>query len=193
MQINPTQKLIAKTAGFILLALLLFPPWQQAALHELDYRKAIGRGFIFHPPRTVPIECYFVGCKTAQASYFHAVLFSRLYIEQCATVFCIGLIALWIFRTAASGMRATLRSWRTRLKLSMLLALAVPPLGQYPLASLLLDIPRQVIHHNELWLIPALLVPVIFIACSAAIYIILALILWLRDRTQHRPVSVSAI
>ena len=188
---NRTQKMISAVAGLLLTALLLFPPWQQTSLHETDYREDIGRGFVLHAPHTVSVECYFVGCKVAPASYFHAVLYFRLYIEQIATVLCITSALLWMFRTQSSGVQANLESRGARLRFSMLIALAVP-FGDYTLASLLADIPRQIINRNELWLIPVLFLPVLFAGYSGAIYLILTAILWLRRRRQ-KPAVVAII
>lgn len=182
------QKRIAAAGGVILFSLLLLPPWQQAAGREVDYRKDLGRGLIFYPPRPVAVDCYFQNCQTAPASYFHVVLRRDLLIDQCVTVLLVTMMAVWMFRTRADGSRSHLGEQGTKLKLSLILALAVPPLGQFPLASLLWDIPRQLLHRDELWLIPVVMVLVIYGCCTGFIY----LTLWIWSLVQ-RKTAVTAV
>src|SRR5438270_10010395 len=121
---NRLQKATLVIGGVILTMLLLFPPWQEAALREVAYRKNVGRGFVLQPPKPVPVDCYFVGCKTAPASYFHVVLHSRLHIAQCVTVAFITLSVFWLVRRRSDGTQPALKKKRTRLLFSILIALA---------------------------------------------------------------------
>jgi hypothetical protein len=188
---NRAQKLIILTGGLVLLLLLLFPPWQQAALHETDYRQNIGRGFVFKRPQPVAVECYFPGCKTAPASYFHVTPYSAALIDQSATVFCLTVAAVLLFRNRRDGSRPTLKLRTTRLIFSVIIALTIPQ-GNFPLAVLLLDIPRQIIHRNELWLMPVLLVPLVFAAYTTVVYLLLTALLWLLQRRSQRTFTVQA-
>ncbi len=176
---NRTQSIIITVGTVFLGLLLLFPPWQQAGLREVDYRHNLGHGFILHPPKPVAIDCYFVGCLTAPPSYFHVLLHSRLFIGQCGTVLGIGLAAVWLFRRRRDSTHATLQSPKTRLISSMLIALAVPPSGDFPLASMLLDIPKLVVDGGEKWQVPVVAFPVLFIFCAGIIYVLLTLAFWL--------------
>jgi len=56
---NKPQKIIVITGSILMGLLLVFPPWRQAALREVDYRHNLGYGFILHPPKPVAIDCYF--------------------------------------------------------------------------------------------------------------------------------------
>lgn len=76
------QKAIAVVSGIVVLCLILFPPWQQAAERETAYRKDLGRAFRFHRPQPVAVDCYFAGCKTGAPSYFHVMLGRELLLAQ---------------------------------------------------------------------------------------------------------------
>ena len=187
---NRPQKTILAIGGLIVAILLLSPPWQQPARLELDYRQSIGRGFILLPPKPVAVDCYFAGCGAAPPSYFHVVLYSELHIAQCATAICIVVALVWMFGARRGGAQPTLRSWRTRLIFSMLIALAVTPAGDFPLASLLADIPRQFMHRDELWLIPVLFLPLLYVFFSGIAYGIVTLAVWITARVFRRTVAV---
>jgi hypothetical protein len=193
MKLNSTQKAIAVVSVIVLLGLGLFPPWRQAAERETAYRKDLGRGFVFRPPAPVAVDCYFVGCKTAPPSYFHVLLYRELLHAQLLSVFGVAVIALWMFRSRRDGTRASLVSRRVRLEFSLLVALLFPPMGQFPLASLLLDIPRQLIHRNELWLIPTLMVLVIFFVCALVVYLVVSTAVWIIGGLSSGPDSPRAV
>lgn len=178
MKLNTAQKTIAVVSLTLLLGLGLFPPWRQAAEKETDYRKDLGHAFVFHPPAPVAVDCYFVGCKTAPASYFHVLLYRELLFAQLLSVFGVSMVVLWMFRTRRDGTRASLASAKIRVGFSLLLALLFPPTGTFPLASLLADIPRQLIHRDELWLIPTVMLVVIFFVCAFFIYLLVSAVLW---------------
>jgi len=176
---NSFQKAILIVGGVILTMLLLFPPWQEAALRELAYRKDIGRGSILRPPKPVPVDCYFVGCQTAPASYFHVVLDSRVHIAQCVTVVFITLGLVWLFLRRSDGTQPTLNQTRTRLLFSMLIALAFPPFGinSFTLAALLIQIPEVIFDQGEKWQGFVLFIPVLFMFCSCMVYGVVTLAL----------------
>lgn len=180
MSLNGAQRIVAVGALVLLLGLGLFPPWQQAAERETAYRKDIGRTFVLSPPAPIAVDCYFGGCKTAPPSYFHVLLYRELLSAQLLAVFGFAVVALWMFRTRRDGTRASIVSRRTRLEFSLLLASLFPPTGTFPLASLLLDIPRQLIRRDELWLIPAIMVVIVYAFCALIIYGLLTLTLWFR-------------
>ncbi len=182
---NSFQKATLIVGAVILTMLLLFPTWQQAALRELAYRKDIGRGFVLRPPKPVPVDCYFVGCQTAPASYFHVVLNSRLHIAQCVTVVFITLSLFWLFLKRSDGTHRTLKKPRTRLLFSMLIALAFPPLGinSFPLAAFLIQIPELIIDQGEKWQAFVVFLPVLFIFCSCLVYGVVSLAVALHEAT----------
>ena len=177
MRLNATQKVVLAVAVAVLLPLLWFPPWREAAEREVAYRKDIGRGFILRPPAPEPVDCYFVGCKTAPASYFHVLLYRDLLFEQAGTVAGIALLLLWMFRIRRDGTSGSLRSRRTRLLFGMVMALPIPPDGTFPFASLLLDIPRQLVNRDELWLIPTVMVIFLYAACVLVIYALVSAVI----------------
>jgi hypothetical protein len=181
MSLNTVQKAIIVVSAAVLLSLVLFPPWWQAAVRETAYRKELGRGWILRPPAPVPVDCYFVGCETAPASYFHVLLYRDLFFEQLATVIGVSLVTLWIFRARRDGTRASLGSPKTRLRFSAVMALLVTPEGKFPLASDLVDIPKTLLHRDELWLIPMIMVILMYLASVVIIYGLVSAVLWLRS------------
>jgi hypothetical protein len=187
MRLNQPQKAIIVSAILVLLCLVVFPPWRQAAEREIAYRKDLGHGFLFRPPKPVSVACYWVGCKTAPPSYFHILLYRELLFAQCLSVLGVTLAAIWIFRRRRDGTHASVVLARTRIEVSMLLALLFPPIGTFPLASLLLDIPKELIHRDELWLMPAILVVLVFSACSFVIYLLVSSVLKIYDRRLQFP------
>jgi hypothetical protein len=179
---NKTQKTVMAVCVFVLLCITMFPPWQQAAERETSYRKDLGRGFFLRPPQPTAAGCYFEGCRTAPPSYFHVVLNGKLLFEQSISVLAVSLAALWILSSNRNRTVSGLASRKTRIAVSILIALAVPPLGTVPLGFMLVGIPKQIMHRDELWLIPTILVLVIFGICSGAIYLLVSLALWIVDR-----------
>jgi hypothetical protein len=188
--LNRIQKAALVIGALILTVLLLYPPWQEAALREVDYRKNIGRGLVFRPPGPVAVECYFVGCQTAPPSYFHVVLYSELLTAQCATAVFVTLSLVWIFRSSKSGIQTALQKPRTRLIFSTVIALAIPPLGDFPFASMLVDLPGAIVHHDELWLLPVLLTVISFVFCTGVVYGLVTLISWFKETRSHERLLV---
>jgi len=185
MKLNSRQGILMAVSSIVLLSLGLFPRWQQVAMRE-PFKKDIGRAFLFRPPAPVAVDCYFAGCKSAPAAYFHVVLYREVLVAQLLSVLGVTVVALWIFRTRRDGTEANLRSNKTKLSLSLLVALLFPPLGTFPLGVLLLDIPRQVSHKNELWLLPALMVIATYVACALFAFGLLTSAIWVYNRLGTR-------
>jgi hypothetical protein len=177
MRLNTAQKTILVVSAVVLLCLALFPPWQQAAELETAYRKDLGRSFVLRSPEPIAVDCYFVGCKTAPPSYFHVVLYQELLLAQVVSALGVAVIMLWMFRSRRDGHCASLVSRRTRLEFSVLAALLLPPTGTFPLAWILMGIPKQIISRDEPLLIPLAMVLIIFAACALVVYLLVTLIL----------------
>jgi len=167
---NHPQSVTLAISVVVFLLLTLFPPWQQAAENEVDYRKDIGRGFVFRPPRTIPVDCYFVGCKQAPASYFHPVLYRYLWLHQLATVVAVALALLWLFRTRADGTYLGLSSPKVRFYFILFVALAIPMVGTFPFGSLLVLIPEELAYGGELGLLPIAMEIVAYLLCVLVIF-----------------------
>jgi len=180
---NRAQKIILIIGGLVMICLLVFPPWREAAEKEASYRKYVGRSFFLVPPKPVAVECYFAGCTTAPASYFHILLDRQLLIAQCVPVAVVAFIAFWIFRLRPNGTFPSLKSGTTRLLFSSPVALAVPPAGDFPLASMLLDIPKLILRRDEFWLMQTVMAPVMFGICTLAIYLLVSVAVWASGRT----------
>lgn len=175
MRLNKEQVTVAVLTTALVSFLFLYPPWQEAAQKEVAYRKDVGRGLLWRPPSPVAVDCYFVGCVTAPAPYFHMLLNRKLQLQQSLTVLCVGLALLWIFRIRKDGTASSLRSTKTRAAASVLLALLVPPAGDVPLGAGLLGVPTLLVHRGGAWLIPLILVLLFYGACVLAIYGLLSL------------------
>lgn len=183
MMFNSTQKALTAISSVALLCLGLFPPWQQAAMRE-PFRKDIGRAFVLRPPAPVAVDCYFPGCKQAPPIYFHVQVHWEVLLAQLSVVFGVSVVALWVLRTRRDGTEGSLASNRTRLEISVLAASLFSPLGTFPLAVLLLDIPRQAVHRDELWFLPVIIVVVTYAICSLIVYGLLSSAVWLRNRLK---------
>ena len=197
MRPNKIQTIIGIVCGLALLSLVLVPPWQEAAERELSYRKDLGRGLLWSPPKPVAVECYFTGCVTAPAQYFHVLLNRKLLLQECLTLLIVGVLLLWMFRAQRDRNVASLRARGTRLLTSLILALLIPPTGGVPFGAALAGIPMVLIRRDELWLIPVIMIIVMYSACVLIIYCLITFTLWIRDRSgiarggTSRPVGVS--
>jgi hypothetical protein len=175
MKLNRQQSAIALIGAVLILLLVLFPPWQQAAEKEVDYRKDLGRSFVLTPPPSIAVDCYFVGCKTAPPSYFHVLLKRDFLIAECLCVFVVSVGMVWIFRQRKDGTQGSIRDGKTRAYSSVLLSLLIPIDGTVPLGLFLSDVPRMLIRREDLWLMPAIMIVVLCGVCSLAIYGLLTL------------------
>jgi len=180
MKPNKMQAVIAALYGAVLLALVLLPPWQEAAGREASYRKDIGRGFVWAPPKAVAVECYFAGCVTAPQGYFHVLLNWRLLLQQCLTLSVVAVLFLWMFRPQRNREAEISRKRGTRLFTSLLLALLIPPTGGVPFGAALAGIPMMLVRRDELWLLPVIMTLVLYAACVLVIYGLIASVLWFR-------------
>ncbi|HEV2134078.1 MAG TPA: hypothetical protein VGR47_07425 [Terracidiphilus sp.] len=184
MRLNNAQVVIGLLSAAILLFLFVCPSWQEAARNEIAYRKDIGRGFLWSPPKAVSVECYFIGCATAPASYFHVVLNLRLLLEQAIPVLFVAGVFLWLFRSQKEKQPPMLESRTRKLVISFSLALLVPPTGGAPMGAVLADVPRLVIEKDEFWAVLAILIPVLYFALSIAIYGLLSASHWIIARAE---------
>lgn len=190
MRLNKAQFAIAVITVVVVTCLSLYPSWQQAAEKEIAYRKDVGRGLLWRPPNPIAVDCYFAGCVTAPASYFHVLLNRRLLFQQSLTVLFVGLALLWVFRTRKDE-TGFLKSVKTRAAASLLLALLVPPAGGVPLGAGILGAPTLLFHRGGAWLLPLILILLLYCACALAIYGLLRLSAWLlvggarRGRLAH--------
>lgn len=178
MKPNKIQTTIGIACGIITLALVIFPPWQEAAEREVSYRKDIGRGFLWHRPKPVAVDCYFAGCVTAPASYFRVQLNRELLLQETLALVFVGIALLWTFRSRRDGTIANLHVRATRLLISCLLALLIPPTKGVPLGAALAGIPRMVLQRDELWLFLTTATVVMYIACVVTIYFLLTIAVW---------------
>ena len=185
MKTNYSQSVTLTISVFGVLLLTLFPPWQQAAKNETDYRKSIGRGFVFHPPGTVPVDCYFVGCKQAPASYFHPVLYRSLWLHQIVITVAVAFALVWLFRTRADRTDAGLSVLRTRLCFSLLIALMIPAVGTFPFGSLLVLIPEQFAYGGELGLLPIAIELGAYLLCVLIIFGLVTTAVRIADRFSY--------
>src|ERR1700758_4045858 len=113
MRLNKGQFAIAALTVAVVTFLVLYPSWQEAAEKETAYRRDVGRGFLWKPPRPVAVDCYFAGCVIAPASYFHVILDRKLLLQQSLAVLCVGLALLWVFRIRRNGTASNLKSAKT--------------------------------------------------------------------------------
>jgi hypothetical protein len=184
MKVNKAQARVGISTAILLLFLVLYPSWQEAAQNEIAYRKDIGRGFLWSPPSTVSIDCYFVGCKVAPASYFHALLNRQLLLEQTIPVLVVAGVFLWLFRSQEETKRPMLESRTKKLRISFLLALLIPPVGGVPMGAALASLPMLLIDRGEFWAVYAVATPIIYFVFALAIFGLLSALQWLIARTE---------
>jgi hypothetical protein len=175
INLNSIQKAVVGVSVSLLILLALFPPWRQATRTNTSYRKNVGRGFILSPPEPLPVNCYFVGCQTAPASYFYIVIYRKLFVDQLLTVGGVGLALLWICRSRSTGRKPTLYRADIRWQVSTVIALLIPPGGSFPFAIHLIDLPGQVVRHDELWLLPVVLILLGYPLCVCIIFMIMSI------------------
>jgi hypothetical protein len=155
---------------------VLFPNWQQAAERELDYRKELGLHFVLRPPAPVAVPCYFVGCITAPASYFHVLLDQTLLYQEllCATTLMI--LAVVIFRSASSPIR---RHWMlVAVATWIALSLPVPIAPYFPLGVWAGYMPAALLHPDHDHISVLLGFPLFFAVYGAAAYAAVRAAVW---------------
>jgi hypothetical protein len=180
---NRPQKMLLLVSGSLLLCLLLFPPWHQAAQREVSYRKELGRAFLLAPPNPEAVECYFAGRTTAPSSYFHVLLNWRVLIADCIPIVVIALALLWMFRSRQDGTHPTLKAPKTRLAFSMFVALVlpIPALPLVPLGSMLPYTLPAIMEGGVEWIWPILL-PLLFALYFCTVYLLVTVALRITAR-----------
>jgi hypothetical protein len=120
---NASRKIILSISSIVFLGLLSFSPWYET---NGQYVKQLGRYFFSSKPEAVPVECYFVGCVTALASYFRVMLSWRPWVETLSTIAFIATGLFLLFGTRADGNPPSIGNPKTRLAFSAVVALALP-------------------------------------------------------------------
>jgi hypothetical protein len=188
LKITTAQRWVALLGLVLLAVVVLFPPWWQGAEREVDYRKEIGHAYLFRPPASIPVDCYFVGCVTAPASYFHVMLHRERYIAEIWPLVLVIVALLWLLRSRRDGNQPNIRDRRLRLQFSAVLALAVPLAGDLPIGAGLADIPRMFIHQEFGWLVIPVMMIMVWAVYACVIYLLVTGILKLRDRSSGATV-----
>ena len=173
MRFNRPQLAIGLMSSSILLFLALCPPWEQTS-HKMpaQYRRELGRGFLWSPPKTVADGCYFtyMDCIETPASDFYPVVNRQLVLMQSIPLVVVTLLLLWLIRTD-EGERSRIKySTTTRVAISLSLALVVPAVGGIPIVIYLFLLPRIISDHSETWQLYAVGVPVFFVAAWLTIF-----------------------
>lgn len=154
---------------------VLFPNWQQAAERELDYRKDLGLHFVLRPPAPVAVPCYFVGCITAPASYFHVLLDRKLRYQELACATVLMILAVVIFRRGSSIRRhwtlAAVAAW-------MALSLPVPISPYFPVGLWAPAMPAALLHPDHDHVSVLLGFPFFFVVYGAVSYVAVRLAVW---------------
>lgn len=187
---NSAKKTIILISSIYFLGLFLFPTWYEA---DGQYVKQLGHHFLFRSPEAVQVDCYFVGCVTAPASYFHVVLDRRPWFETLSTVAIVASILLLLFRRRADGTSASVRNPRTRWVFSGLVALALPVnatpmllMGMYAIS-----IPKYLFsgEDNSLWYSVAF--PMVFSVYAVVVYLLSTVSVRISGRTESGVRSPS--
>ena len=163
--------------GFI----VLFPNWQEAAEREKDYRQGLGVHFVLKPPAPVAVPCYFVGCITAPASYFHVLVDRRDFYPELICVTALMMVTFVVFRTGKDRSIPNVASRRMRLVAASLIALALPlPWGApyFPLGSMATYMPTAILHPNHDHISVLIGFPFFFTMYGSATYLVISAVIW---------------
>lgn len=160
--------------------IVLFPNWQEAAEREKDYRNELGVHFVLKPPATVAVPCYFVGCITAPASYFHTVIDRSDFYPSLICVTALLIATLVVFRTGKNGSTPSVVARRLNLVAPSLIALALPvPSSPYfPLGILAGYMPIAMLHPDHDHIAVLIEFPFFFAVYGAAAYLAIRLAIW---------------
>lgn len=172
MRITRPQLTIAFLSAVILLLLLLCPEWQEASRKmPPEYRKEIGRGFLWSPPKTVAVGCNFAftDCAETPASDFYPVVNRQLVLMQSIPLAIVTLLLLWLTRTDGRQTRILSRIG-TRIAISLSLALLVPTIGWVPIGVYLVLLPGIISEGGETWQLYAVGFPVLFVIIALTIF-----------------------
>jgi len=170
---NSAKKTIISIIGIYLLGLLLFPSWYET---NGQYVKQLGLHFLFRRPDAVPVDCYFVGCVTAPASYFHVVLDRGPWLEAMINVVFVASVLLLLFRRRADGAHASVRNPRMRWAFSGLVALILPvPIPATPILLMGMygvSAPIYLFSGEDNSLVMSVAFPIIFSVYAVLIYLL---------------------
>jgi hypothetical protein len=160
--------------------IVLFPNWQEAAEREKDYRKDLGVHFVLKPPVPVAVPCYFVGCITAPASYFHVLIDRRGFYPELVSVTALMIVALIVFRTGKNGLTPSIAAHRMRLVATCLIALALPLPGSpyFPLGTMAAYLPTAILHPNHDHISVLIGFPFFFAVYGGATYLAIRMATW---------------
>jgi hypothetical protein len=164
---------------------VLFPNWQQAAERELDYRKELGLHFVLRPPAPVAVPCYFVGCITAPASYFHVLLDRNLRYQELVCTTTLMILAVVIFRSASSPIR---RDWMlVAVATWIALSLPVPIAPYFPLGVWAGYLPAALLHpdHDHISVLTGF--PFFFAVYGAPAYVAVRVAVWTNTSLKAGP------
>lgn len=166
---------------------VFFPNWQQAAERELDYRKELGLHFVLKPPAPVAVPCYFVGCITAPASYFHVLLDRKLLDEELLCATALMILAVVIFRSRGGESSPMLRQ-RMLVAAAALIALSLPlPIAPYfPLGVLAGYLPAAVLHPGHDTISVLIGFPFLFVVYGAVAYLAIRVSIWANTSLKAR-------
>jgi len=169
---NSAKKTIIPISCIYLLGLFLFPSWYET---NGQYVKQLGHHFLFRRPEAVPVDCYFVGCVTAPASYFHVVLDRGPWLEAMINVAFVASILLFLFRTRGDESYASIRNPKTRWVFSGLVALTLPvPISATPIILMGMygvSTPTYLFSGEDNSLFYSLAFPIIFSVYAVVIYL----------------------
>lgn len=168
--------------------IVLFPNWQEAAEREKDYRKDLGVHFVLKPPAPVAVPCYFVGCVTAPASYFHVLVDRTALYPELVCMTGLMMVTLIVFRTRKNGSPPSIATRRMCVVTASLIALALPlPVTPYPpLASMAPDLPTAILHPDHDHISVLIGFPFFFAAYGGATYFVIGTAIWANRSLKRR-------
>jgi hypothetical protein len=168
--------------------IVFFPNWQEAAEREKDYRKDLGVHFLLSPPAPVAVPCYFVGCITAPASYFHVLIDRRGFYPELVCVTALMIVAVVVFRPREDCSKPRIAARGMRLVATCLITLALPLPGSpyVPLGSMAAYFPIAILHPNHDHISVLIGFPFFFAVYGAATYSILCVAIWANRLLRSR-------
>jgi len=189
---NPTKRAILSISSIAFLGLFFFPPWYET---NGQYVKQLGHHFLFKTPEAVPVECYFVGCMTAPASYFHVVLDGRSAFETLSTIAVVATTLLLLFRTRTNGTSPSMASAVTRWAFSGLVALALPVsvtptvlVGMYGIS-----VPKILFSGEHNWFWGSIAFPAVFFVYAGGVYLVSTIAIRIAVHRANATASTSSI
>jgi hypothetical protein len=160
--------------------IVLCPNWQEAAEREKDYRKELGVHFVLNPPAAVGVPCYFVGCITAPASYFHVVIDRRGFYPKLICVTTLVIVTFVIFRAGKNASTRSIASRHVDLVATSLITLALPVPGNpyFPLGVLAGYMPTAMLHPDHDHISVLIGFPFFIAVYGTAAYLAIRLAIW---------------